>query len=97
MTNIRDILLTSAFAHRFKISEAESYRYLHRYGAIELTHQYYDVMHTLLPAEERLLGACVYDFFIVTLQQITIYKELVQTIWTHQDNGLQSSSRKTNC
>lgn len=51
MANIRDIieymvLLTSAFARRFKISEAEAYRYLHRYGAIELTHQYYDVMHT---------------------------------------------------
>jgi len=51
MINIRDIveyliLLTSAFARRYAISEAEAYRYLHQYGAIELAHKYYDVMHT---------------------------------------------------
>ena len=26
--------------------ETEAYRYLHRYGAISVAHEYYDVMHT---------------------------------------------------
>lgn len=51
MIKLRDIveylvLLTQAFAHRFSLSEADAYRYLRRYGAIELAHKYYDVMHT---------------------------------------------------
>lgn len=51
MVNTRDIveylvLLTQAFARRFSLSEADAYRYLRKYGAIELTHEYYDVMHT---------------------------------------------------
>lgn len=51
MVDIRDIveyiiLLIRAFARRYAISEAEAYRYLHRYGAIKLAHDYYDVMHT---------------------------------------------------
>ena len=40
------VLLTRAFARRFSLSEADAYRYLRRYGAIELAHEYYDVMHT---------------------------------------------------
>ncbi len=40
------VLLTQAFARRFSLSETEAYRYLRWYGAIELAHEYYDVMHT---------------------------------------------------
>ena len=35
--------LKKAFA---MMPETEAYRYLHRYGAISVAHEYYDVMHT---------------------------------------------------
>ena len=51
MYNIKDIAeyivaLIAAFARRFSMTETEAYQYLHRYGAISVAHEYYDVMHT---------------------------------------------------
>ena len=51
MLHFRDIieylvLFTKAFALRFGLSEPEAFRYLHRYGAIQVAQDYYDVMHT---------------------------------------------------
>jgi len=51
MYSIKDIAeyivaLIAAFARRFSITETEAYEYLHRYGAISVAHEYYDVMHT---------------------------------------------------
>lgn len=40
------VYLISAFARHFSLSESEAFRYLNRYGAIRLAHDYYDVMHT---------------------------------------------------
>lgn len=40
------VALIAAFARRFFMTETEAYRYLHRYGAISVAHEYYDVMHT---------------------------------------------------
>ena len=52
MYSIRDIseyivTLISAFASHYSITDAEAYRYLSHYGAINVMHSYYDVMHTL--------------------------------------------------
>ena len=41
------ILLVAAFATRSKVSEAQAYRYLSRYGALELCEKHYGIMHTL--------------------------------------------------
>ena len=51
MFSVKDIseyivALISAFASHYVISEVEAYRYLSRYGAIKVAHDYYDVMHT---------------------------------------------------
>ena len=51
MYSIKDIAeyivaLIAAFARRFSMTETEAYQYLHRYGAISVAHEYYDVMHT---------------------------------------------------
>lgn len=51
MFTIRDITeyivaLIAAFASHYSVTEAEAYRYLSRYGAIKVAHDYYDVMHT---------------------------------------------------
>ena len=41
------VLLVAAFAAQCKISEAEAYRYLCRYGALALCEKHYGIMHTL--------------------------------------------------
>ena len=43
----RIVLLVAAFAAQSKISEAEAYRYLSRYGALALCEKHYGIMHTL--------------------------------------------------
>lgn len=51
MFSVKDIseyivTLIAAFANHYMISDAEAYRYLNRYGAVKLAHDFYDVMHT---------------------------------------------------
>lgn len=51
MYSVKDIseyivVLISSFAQHFKITDSQAYQYLHRYGAISVAHQFYDVMHT---------------------------------------------------
>lgn len=51
MFSIKDIseyivALIAAFASRYAMTEAEAYKYLNRYGAIKVAHDFYDVMHT---------------------------------------------------
>ncbi len=51
MFSIKDITeyivaLISAFACRYSMTDAEAYRYLNKYGAIKVVHDFYDVMHT---------------------------------------------------
>ena len=41
------VLLVTAFAAQCKVSEAEAYRYLSRYGALALCEKHYGIMHTL--------------------------------------------------
>jgi hypothetical protein len=41
------VLLVSAFAAQSKVSEAEAYHYLSRYGAFALCEKHYGIMHTL--------------------------------------------------
>ena len=38
------VALIAAFARRYSMTETEAYQYLHRYGAISVAHEYYDVM-----------------------------------------------------
>ena len=40
------VLLIAAFASRYQMTDIEAYRYLSRYGAIKVAHDFYDVMHT---------------------------------------------------
>lgn len=40
------VLLIAAFASHYQITDSEAYRYLNRYGAIKVIHDFYDVMHT---------------------------------------------------
>lgn len=40
------IALINEFAKRHKLSDVQAYRYLKRYGAIQLAHEHYGVMHT---------------------------------------------------
>jgi hypothetical protein len=51
MFSVKDIseyivLLIAAFASQHQMTDAEAYRYLSRYGAIKVAHDFYDVMHT---------------------------------------------------
>ena len=51
MVTIKDIseyivTFIAAFATRYSISEAQAYKYLNKYDAIKVLHNYYDVMHT---------------------------------------------------
>lgn len=51
MYSIKDIsdyivALIAAFGRRFSLNEADAYKYLRKYGAISVAHEYYDVMHT---------------------------------------------------
>ena len=41
------ILLIAVFATSNHISEAEAYKYLRQYGAIDLCDKHYGIMHTL--------------------------------------------------
>jgi len=41
------VLLVSEFAKRSKVSEAQAYRYLSKYGALALCDKHYNIMHTL--------------------------------------------------
>jgi hypothetical protein len=40
------VALIAAFANHYSMTEVEAYRYLSRYGAIKVAHDFYDVMHT---------------------------------------------------
>ena len=51
MYSIKDIseyivALIAAFASYYKMTDAEAYKYLNKYGAIKVAHDFYDVMHT---------------------------------------------------
>lgn len=51
MYSIKDIseyivALIAAFARHFSMSEVDAYQYLHRYSAVKVAHEFYDVMHT---------------------------------------------------
>ena len=51
MYSVRDIAeyivaLIAAFSNHFSLTEKQAYQYLRQYGAINLAHEYYDVMHT---------------------------------------------------
>ncbi len=51
MSSIKDIseyivALIAAFASHYKMTDIEAYKYLHRFGAIKVAHDFYDVMHT---------------------------------------------------
>lgn len=41
------VLLVAAFASHSKVSEAQAYRYLSQYGALDLCVKHYGIMHTL--------------------------------------------------
>ncbi|MBR2244087.1 MAG: DUF3791 domain-containing protein [Prevotella sp.] len=41
------VLLVAAFASRSNVSEAQAYRYLSQYGALDLCDKHYGIMHTL--------------------------------------------------
>lgn len=41
------VLLVAAFASRTNMSEAQAYRYLSQYGALDLCDKHYGIMHTL--------------------------------------------------
>lgn len=41
------ILLVAEFAALCKVTEAQAYRYLSGYGALELCDKHYNIMHTL--------------------------------------------------
>ena len=41
------VLIVASFAAQSKISEAEAYRYLSRYGALAFCEKHYGIMHTL--------------------------------------------------
>ena len=41
------VLLISEFAGKTGLTEPEAYRYLNKYGAIELCDKHYGIMHTL--------------------------------------------------
>lgn len=51
MFSIKDIseyivALIDAFASYYNMTDVEAYKYLNRYGAIKVAHDFYDVMHT---------------------------------------------------
>jgi hypothetical protein len=41
------VLLVAVFAAQFRVTEAEAFRYLSRYGAMDLCDKHYGIMHTL--------------------------------------------------
>lgn len=51
MFSVKDIseyivALISSFANHYNMTEVEAYKYLNKYGAIKVAHDFYDVMHT---------------------------------------------------
>lgn len=40
------VALIASFASKYSMTESQAYRYLQRYGAIKVAHEFYDVMHT---------------------------------------------------
>ena len=40
------VALIAAFASHYEMTDVEVYKYLNRYGAIKVAHEFYDVMHT---------------------------------------------------
>ncbi len=40
------VALIAAFASRYGMTDMEAYKYLRQYGAINVAHDFYDVMHT---------------------------------------------------
>lgn len=40
------VALIAAFASHYGMTDVEAYKYLNRYGAIKVAHDFYDVMHT---------------------------------------------------
>ena len=51
MYSVKDIseyivALIAAFASRYDMTDMEAYKYLSKYGAIKVAHDFYDVMHT---------------------------------------------------
>lgn len=40
------VLLIASFARHYKMTDADAYAYLNRYGAIRWAHDFYDVIHT---------------------------------------------------
>lgn len=51
MFSVKDIAeyivaLIAAFASYYQMTEVEAYRYLSSHGAINVAHDFYDVMHT---------------------------------------------------
>lgn len=40
------VALIASFASRYNMTDVEAYKYLNRYGAIKVAHDFYDVMHT---------------------------------------------------
>lgn len=64
MYSIRDIseyivLLIAAFASHYSMTDAQAYRYLSRYGAIKVAHDFYDVMHTQ-PMDDMIQSMSIY-------------------------------------
>ena len=51
MFSVKDIseyivALIASFASHYNMTDIEAYKYLYRYGAIKVAHDFYDVMHT---------------------------------------------------
>ena len=64
MVSVRDIseyivVLIAAFANHYSMTDAEAYRYLNRYGAIKVAHDFYDVMHTQ-PMDDMVQSMAIY-------------------------------------
>ncbi len=64
MFSVKDIseyivALIAAFASHYSMTEVDAYRYLNRYGAIKVAHDFYDVMHTQ-PLDDMVLSMASY-------------------------------------
>ena len=53
------VALIAAFANHYSMTDSEAYRYLHRYGAIKVAHDFYDVMHTQ-PFDDMIQSMAIY-------------------------------------
>lgn len=64
MVSVRDIseyivVLIATFANHYSMTDVEAYRYLNRYGAIKVAHDFYDVMHTQ-PIDDMVQSMAIY-------------------------------------